>query len=479
MEEKIIDRREAKEAGILCQDFLFKVSSDDLYVYLEDPITDEESKKKFSKNWEEIKNCLKSHGIQLVLDQPEIIDRKVVVAKAQLPKEGLPERIEFLPKFFKFLANPEELIEKPEEADEDLREKIQKIICASPNEPIAQWYPSIPPTPGLNVWGDIIEPPSLEKEKNFELGKNVFLDEKDNLIKAKIAGVIIYDKGKIEISPEYVLEGDVDFSVGNIHFIGEKLTIKGDIKYGFTVECNGVLELKGSTENKVSIKVEGKFLCDGILRGEDTQILVFGETHIRGAEHCKIKINGNLFIRDYLIFTQTVVEGDLKVTEGKGLIYGGEVCASGNIEAKILGNPVHTKTKISAGYLLETVDTYLKLLEEEEIYIETYEKIHSGIDLASKLKKEGKFSEKHERILEKLLMEEKKIKDKLKGVREALKNFEGNLKELRSKTLKVLEKVYPNVIIQIADITYTVSEEIKGPKVFYLEDIAIKIRDGK
>ena len=479
MEEKIIDRKEAKETGILCQDFLFKVSSDDLYVYLEDPLIDEERKKKFSENWEEIKRCLKSNGIQLVLDQPELVDGKVIVAKAQLPKEGLPERIEFLPKFLKLFAKFEEPIEMSEETEEDLREKVQKIICATPDEPIAQWHPSIPPTPGLNVWGDVIEPPPLKEEKDFELGENVFLDEKDNLIKAKIAGVVVFDKGRIEIFPEYVLKGDVDFSVGNIHFVGEKLTIQGDIKYGFTVECKGILELKGGTENKVTIKVEGTLYCEGIIRGEDTKVYVLGEAHLRGVEFSQIEILGNLYVKDYLVFTKTFVKGDLFLTTGKGLIYGGKVCALGNVEVKILGHIAQTKTEITAGYLPETVDTYLKLLEEKEIYMETLKKICSGIELANKLKKEGRFSEKHEKILEKLLEEEKKIKNKLESLRDIIKNFKENLKELRTKTIKVLQKVHPNVIIQIADITYTVGSEIIGPTVFYIEDIAIKTRGEK
>ncbi len=479
MEEKIVDRREAKEVGIICCEFLFKVSSDDLYVYLEDPLLDEEVKKKFEENWKDIKECLRKNGIQLVLDQPEVIDGKVIVAKAKLPKEGLPERIEFLPKFLKLFAKLEELPEVSEEEAEDLREKFQKIICATQGEPIAKWHPSIPPTPGLNIWGDVIDPPPLKEEKSFELGENVFLDEKENLIRAKIAGVVVYDKGKIEILPEYVLKGDVDFSVGNIHFIGEKLIIQGDIKYGFKVECKGVLELKGSTENKVTLKVEGKLFCDGILRGEDTNVEVIGEAYLKGAEHCKLNVEGVLFVKDYLVFTQTKVKGNLEVLEGKGLIYGGKVCASGDIKAKILGNPAQTKTEISAGYLPEIVENYLKKLEEEEIYKETLNKILRGIELAEKIKKEGRFSEKHEKILKKLIEEKNKIKTKLETLKETLKGYRENLKDLRTRTVKVLQKVYPNVIIQIADVTYTVSNEISGPVEFYLEDITIKTRGEK
>ena len=483
MEEKIIDKEKAKEVGIFCEDFLFRVSSDDLFVYLEEPLLEEEEKKRFYENWEKIKDCLKLNGVQLVLDQPEVVEEKIIVAKAYPPKEGLPERIEFLPKFLKLFERKEESpedFEKIEESEgEDLRERFQKIICAVQGEPIAKWYPSVPPTPGLNIWGDVIEPPPLSEEKSFELGENVYLDEKENLIKAKISGVVIYARGKIDISPEYVLKGDVDFSVGNIHFIGKKLTIQGDVKYGFTVECKGILELKGCTENKVTLKIEGSFISEGILRGEDTKIEVLGDARINGAEFSNILVKGNLSVKNYLIFTNTLVEGNLIVSEGKGLIYGGKVCALGNIEAKILGHPAQTKTEVCAGYLPEKVDTYLKLMEQEEIYLESLKKIRHGINLAEKLKKEGRFTERHEEILKKLRQEEAKIKEKLSQIIENIKGFKEDIENLRTKTVRVLQKIYPNVIIQIADITYTVGSEIDGPITFYLEEVTIKTRGEK
>ncbi len=109
--------------------------------------------------------------------------------------------------------------------------------------------------------------------------------------------------------------------------------------------------------------------------------------------------------------------------EGEGWIYGGKVSALGNIETKVLGHVAQTKTEILAGYLPDTVDKFLRLLEEEEVYLETLKKIHKGIELAENLKKEGRFSEKHEEILKKLSQEKDKIKEKLIKIKEELKTF--------------------------------------------------------
>lgn len=58
------DRKEAKEAGIVWNDFIFKVSQDDLYVFLEDPLIEASVKQKFNDHWKEIKTFYKKKVFQ-------------------------------------------------------------------------------------------------------------------------------------------------------------------------------------------------------------------------------------------------------------------------------------------------------------------------------------------------------------------------------------------------------------------------------
>lgn len=475
----MIDRKEAKEIGIVWENYTFKVSSDDNYLYLVDPLLTEEERKVFYAKLPEIKAYLSSQGITLFLENPEYIEGNLILAKAKPPKEGLPEKIEFLTKFSKLSHTQEQELDLTQpDQPENLRELVQKIICAEKDEAIAKWIPAIPPTPGINIWGDPITPPPLKEEKNFELGENVYLDEKDNYIKAKVAGVVTFDRKKLEVYPEYVIKGDIDFSTGNINFIGQKLTIQGDIKFGFSVSCKGTLELKGCTENKVILLVEGTLISDGILRGEETMIKVKGEAKIKGAEFANLEIEGNLFVKDYLVFTKTYIKGNLFATEGKGLIYGGEVCAEGDIEAKILGHPAQTKSEIKAGFKREKIDTFMALMGKIQLYEEISTKIKLGIELADKLKKAGRFTPKQEEALKKLLSEKEKIEANIKEMEKELKGLREEIKELKLKKIKVLQKVYPNVILTIADIIYTVNSEMQGPIVFYLEDTSFKTKEA-
>ncbi len=478
----MIDRKTAKEEGFVFEDYHFRVSSDDMFVVLETPLLTRAQKKEFIKIYSKIKEFLKEQGITLILEEPEPLDDKFIVAKGIPPKEGKPETLEFLPKFEKLIKSPEvhlpSDISQDEEKMADLRESVQKIICSRENEAIARWVPSIPPTPGVNVWGDQIPPPPLKEERTFELSENLYLDEQEKLIKAKLSGVLNFDGQKLEIYPEYTLKGDVDFSVGNIYFYGKKLTINGDIKYGFKVICEGDLELIGCTENNVYLEVKGNFICNGVIRGENTVLKIWGDAKIQGGEFCKIFIYGNLNVKDYLVFSYTYVEGNIIVEEGKGWIYGGEVTATGNITLKIAGHSAQTKTILKAGYKPEIIEGYLHLLEKIEILKDNIEKIDQGLKIAYKLKNEGRLDEKKLKLVEKLIEERKKIEQKFTDTKEKIKELSEKLLTYRNKTVIVKQKIFPNVIVEIAEYTFTTDQEITGQIIFYVDVEGIKIKEG-
>jgi uncharacterized protein (DUF342 family) len=480
--EELADKKTLLEEGLTYDNYVFRVTSDKMLVLLETPLVTRGDKRRFFKNYPKIKEFLISQGIQFVSEEPEELDGKFIVAKGHPPREGHPERIEFLPKFERLIKKTEKdlikEIPEDEEKAEDLREKVQKILCVKEGEAIAKWHPLNPPTPGINVFGEEVQPPPLKEEKNFELSDNVYLDEKERLIKAKISGVVTFEKGKIDVLPEYVLKGDVDFSVGNIYFYGKKLTIQGDVKFGFKVIVEGDLELRGCTENKVKIEVKGNFLADGVIRGEYTTVEVWGEAKIGGVEFAKILVHGNLYVKDYLVFTDTLVEGDLKAIEGKGLIYGGEVRAIGDVEVKMVGHTAQTLTIIGAGYRPDIVEDYLVTTERIEILNEFLTKIDDGLKLASKLKEEGRLTEEKLKYVEKLINERKKITEEIAKLEPMLKDLSTKLTEYRNRTIKIQQKIFPNVTLRIAEFTYTNNEELNGPIVFYLDVTEIKFREG-
>ncbi len=477
----MIDKAQAKQEGILIEDFTIKVSPDDMFLYIEIDPKDTALIENLKKNWEKIKTYLKENKISGVLDDPDFVDNMLIVARGTPPKNPIPERIEIFEKFLPILQRDENLEKKCREASEeeleDLRDLCQSVICAKKEEAIGRWFPSIPGVPGVNIWGDPIAPPPLSEKPTFTLGNNLYIDEKDNLIKAKESGVVVIEKGVIEIYPEYTIKGDIDFSTGNVYFTGKKLTIEGDVKFGFKVICEGELELKGATENKVYIEVKGSFLCHGIVRGEETKVKIKGDAEINAVEFAKLEIEGNLTIKNFLIFSDCIIYGNLNATTGKGIIYGGEVKCAGNIEVKILGNETNTSTKVFAGYNPKLLEPYKKALKDELTLKETIERLEQGIRLGKKMKKYGALSEQKEKILLKLQEEAEKCYRALEKLKENINNLKKLIAEYKSKTIRILDKVYAGVTLGITDITFTLNEEKRGPVTFYLEADRPKFKD--
>ncbi len=451
---------------ILVKNFLVKISEDSMLAYIEKSSFFENFEDILQSKWEEIKKELKEEGLIGVLSQPEVEVDKIIVARGTFPKEGSPEKIELFEKFLScdYLKN---------NFSQDLRE-VPKIICVNKGEAVGKWIPPVPGIPGVNVWGELVESSKQVSSELYQLGDNLYIEEGSNLIKAKESGVFFCDKNKIEILPEFTIKGDVDFSTGNINFLGKKLTIEGDIKFGFKVKCKGNLELRGCTENKVCIEVDGNFVCLGIIRGEETRIKIRGDAEINGVEYAYVEVDGRLEIKNYLIFAEVVVKKELVCKLGKGIIYGGNIKVGKSVEVKILGHPAQTVTKVFAGYPIELIESYSKLKQEKILLNEVIEKISYGIMLGERLQREGKLTPEKEKLWIELQEEfEKKMSD-LENLEHQISELEEKIKYYKKQFIKVLEKVYPGVILGITELTYIVAEEKKGPLLFYLEENFIK-----
>ena len=475
-----IDKEQAKKLGIWIDNFLVKVSDDDMLLYIEkeDPL-DRILEAKVLKDWDKIKKELKKQGFFGILPTPEILPDKIILAKGLLPMEGIPEKIVILEKFLSFLDKTEVLKSKDEKEifeKEDLRELHKKIICVDKDEAIAKRIPPVPGIPGINIWGDTIEPPPTPSQIPFSLGKFVYLDEKDNLIKAKEPGVVIIEKDSINVYPEYTLDGDIDYSTGNVYFKGKKLKITGDIKFGFKVICEGDLELIGSTENKVYIEVKGNFQCFGIIRGENTVVKINGNAEIRGVEYSTLEINGDLIIYDYMIFSKAIIMGNLKVISGRGLIYGGKIKVAKDAEVNKLGNENSIPTYIAVGYNPVILNEFYRINKEIDETNQVLKKLAYGIMLGENLKKEKKLSQKAIEILNLIYKQYNLRRKYLENLKVTFKDTQKRLEELKTHTLTVFKKVYPEVSIYITTKELKVNKELTGLIIFYLDREANKIK---
>lgn len=156
-----MDKDKLKKEGLNLEGFEFKVSEDEL-MFFWDEIPTEENLKKFKEVWPQVKSRLIEEGIFGVLEEPEVLNNRLVVAKGVPITPFVPEKIELLEKFAKVISFQDEPVDlQDKEERKDIREIHRKIVCAEENEIIGKWYPPIPGLDGVNVFGETLQAPQI------------------------------------------------------------------------------------------------------------------------------------------------------------------------------------------------------------------------------------------------------------------------------------------------------------------------------
>ncbi|WP_456370125.1 DUF342 domain-containing protein [Thermodesulfatator atlanticus] len=452
---------------VLGDDFRLFLSPDNLLVYLEPTL---EKRDITPSEYETLIAILKEKGVVYgILKEPVWEGEKLILAKGRLPEDGKDARL-------KWLVNIEQ-IKKPfdEDAEQiDFREK-KNFLCVHYGQEIAEKILATEGLPGVNVFGQEL-PARSGKDITIKTNEHVGFDEKTNTFYAKQSGVLKVLPGRIEIHPELTIQGDVDWDVGNIRFYGEKLTITGDVKRGFSVLVEGNLEILGNVEDETKVQVYGDLLIEGLVIGEKTKIFCTGQARLGAVEYANLEIQKDLVITDYLLGTHTIVGGDLIVTEGIGAIIGGETYVKGKIIARILGSRAHVETNIKAGYdillfkEMERVTEDLLNLEKEKIPL--LEGLKKGLALlkTKKLSREQiKKLEALKKSLETLLEKEVPLKKKQEELRSKIKDL------AKKAEISGTEQVFAGVKLSLGTKKLSINENQKGAKFLLKEGKIVAI----
>ena len=102
---------------------------------------------------------------------------------------------------------------------------------------ICQIIPPVEGTPGRTVRNQEIAP-RKGRTAIVPKGRNTYLSEDGCTLCAAITGNVEFSGRSFQVSPLLDVPGDVDYSVGNINFMGD-VHIRGDICRGFTVRAMG------------------------------------------------------------------------------------------------------------------------------------------------------------------------------------------------------------------------------------------------
>lgn len=322
------------------------------------------------------------------------------------------------------------------------------------DQAIAVFHPVKPGKDGLSVTGEPIEAKE-GKEAEYVPGENVRYVESERTFYAEKAGRVELRGNVVCVSRLFEVEGDLDFSVGNVNFDGF-VRVKGDVSDNFQIHATDGVQIDGILQAAHimcggSVSVIGGINC----RGKGS-VKTDADVATKFINNADINARGTLKSENEIV-NCNVQAGAVHVPEGN--IAGGNIVCSGNIIVAEAGSDMAVRTVIHAGY-----DLFMEHQAEE-------------------IKKELKTREQLLKRLDNKMNALKSVNDDLReDKRDAVTAMEMRIGELRNNVAKleaeyeekkkaiynqgaeveILKKVYPGVIIRIGKYEKSIGQAFDG-----------------
>jgi uncharacterized protein (DUF342 family) len=197
-----------------------------------------------------------------------------------------------------------------------------------------------------------------------------------------VAGHVTFKNNRISVNPVYAVNGDVDYSEGNIDFHGT-VKVSGDVLPGFEIRAKNIV-VWGIVRDAVLVADEDITVRTGIVstgkgitRAGNTVTTDFAE----GAEiHAGIAV----VIKNYCYNSKVYCEGEILALSGDGVINGGELHAFSCIEAKKIGMENSSKFSLHVGVKYTLNSSIEKLIQQKENIKNRLEEADKTIRLLAK-----------------------------------------------------------------------------------------------
>jgi uncharacterized protein (DUF342 family) len=227
----------------------------------------------------------------------------------------------------------------------------KEINVVSRNELLVEIGDPIEGKNGFSILGKTVLKKTANISQSIQIGKNVYMNDQGTEVFAKSAGHIVWDADKhfLDVEPIYIVEGNVDFSEGNVTGFVGKVIVTGDVKPKFSVIVEGDIEIQGSVEDAIVESTRGSVTILGTVVHQT-------EGYVKATDTVNVSIAMNANIQaTYINIDKEAVNSTIKATKEvsvlgtPGVIVGGVVSAKKCIRAKVIGSENWVKTKINVG----------------------------------------------------------------------------------------------------------------------------------
>lgn len=414
------------------------------------------------------------HGLQSdVLDEisknPLAYCREqTVIAQGVNPDPGKDGTIRFA---FE-MDNEERRPTESEDGKVDLKQ-VNQLRNVKRGQLIAELVDPLPGLPGRTVTGEEI-PPKYGKRAHFKVGKNVVLNGEGTALYAAIDGLVtLTEKAKINVFPVYEVNGDVDYRVGNIDFVGT-VVIRGNVLSGFRVRASGDIRIIGGVEG-AELESDGSIeITGGIMAGN--------KGYVRAQNNIRSSFiqDGNVIAGADVLVSQSIMHSQVKAGQSvvcsgsKGLIVGGIVQAGELIMARTVGNSMSTATTLEAGVNPQLRDELTSLRNTVKAAVENLDKTEKALVILDQMAAAGQLSTDRLAMRVKLNATKRQTIASIDESKERMLEIEKQLEDSNRSRIDVSGTIYGGVKIVIGRYTKFVKDTAQRVSFRLMEgDIAL------
>jgi len=387
--------------------------------------------------------------------------KKYVIARGVQPKPGKDAAILFK------LGDEKKIGKLDEYANMDFRER-GNIPYVGAGDLLAIKSPMVKGEGGSTVTGKAI-PAAPVRDAALKAGKNVRIVGGERA-EAKVNGAVYIDsQQRIEVSPVFRIDGDVDYATGNINFDG-LVQVSGAVLSGFRVRAGGLMARL--IERDTRIEVTGDLtVTDGIIGSEVNVAGAMKCGYIRGS---RVMAEGDVMVDVEILDSYVSSLGTVAVSRPNGRIVNSTIISKKGVEAYNLGSPSSPRSVVIIGLDYQS-DTHIQALNEEIFRYE--ESLHKLEEKFKEIAAVKKYVEDEVELIKKklpsslntrqkyrlhtqykdLCSRQKELHKNYHYLLDAIVTFKGKIEELEAEKRRLMAeqvRVDPGVYLKVRGIAF-------------------------
>lgn len=402
---------------------------------------------------EEIKDALKEKGIIYGIKEFDLNEiyydhnygYKYIIAEGKSPTDGKDGYIQFTfdPVALKTLKPKEN-----EDGTVDLKD-LGVVKNVKAGDHLATKIFATDGEDGINILGQVVKA-KRGKEARIPKGKNTKILEDGLTLVAEIEGKLEYDDHNVYISSVYVVEGDLDNSVGNIDFVGS-VVINGSIHSGFTVKAGGSVEVKGHVNDAVIIAEGDIVLSYGIQGNSKSKLVAKGNVVTKFIQNTHVEAGGNV-ISGALLHSDVTAGDSIMVEMGRGTIVGGSASATNLILARSIGSLMGTVTNLQIGVPPTVYAEHKQLSKVMKEKMETLNKIDQGVKFLMKKKETEALNSQQLEMLKSFSITRQTVVEEYETTKMRYAKISEQLGNLKEGEIQCIGIMYPGVKVTFGNL---------------------------